>query len=666
MSGSQLQLSKWGEGFIDYVLNEFDARCPPRQILHALHSSGYTHIQFPAIEECLQHYGRIPYQNRPTNAAIWQSAQSVAPAPSTQQIRATTFTPSPAVQANTFQTHDPNAQQTPRVTFTPPAVVQANTSQTHHSNNQQTPRVTFTPPAVVQANVSQVHHSYAQQTSRDTLTPPAVIQANISQTHHSNTQQTPRVTFTPPAVVQANVSQTHHSYAQETPRDTFTPPAVVQANISQMHLSNTKQTPRDKRGKMSSSRLSEFFVDYVLNEFDARCSPREILNALHSFGFTQIQFPAILGCLQHYGRIPYEYKPTNAAIWQSAQSIAPAPSTQQIRVTFTPPPAVQGNTSQTHHPIAQQTARVTFTPPAVVQANISQTHHSNAPQTPRVTFTPPPAIQANISQTHHLNAQKTTHHSNAQKTPRVTFTPPAVVQANVSQTHHSNAQQTPRNTFTPPAVVQGNISQMHHSNTQKTPRDTFSPPAVVQGNISQMHHSNTQETPGDTCAPLAAVQANTPQMHHPSTPQTRDNFTPPPADVQARNLHWDAQADKFSLAAYRAGRGLGQIKAQLCRQGYLVTSPEVAASLISQGVEQNLRSWVNNAPPFHWNFQTQTMSGTMALDAHSKVETVVSLSPLFFTQNRSTQTSDLQIYTVVKSTHQEGDVEIGPAEGGFP
>ena len=631
MSGSQLQLSKWGEGFIDYVLNEFDARCPPRQILHALHSFGFTHIQFPAIVECLQHYGRIPYQNRPTNAAIWQSAQSVPPAPSTQQIRVTTFTPSPAVQGNTFQTHYPNAQQTPRVTFTPPAVVQANISQTHHSNNQQTPRVTFTPPAVVQANVSQAHHPYAQQTSRDTFTPPAVVQANISQKHHSNTQQTPRVTFTPPAVVQANISQTHHSYAQKTPRDTFTPPAVVQgnisqmhlsntqktprdifsppavvqANISQMHLSNTQQTPRDKRGKMSSSRLSEFFIDYVLNEFDARCSPRQILNALHSFGFTQIQFPAIVGCLQHYGRIPYEYKPTNAAIWQSAQSISPAPSTQQIRVTFTPPPAVQGNTSQTHHPIAHQTARVTFTPPAVVQANVSQTHHSNAPQTPRITFTPPPAVQ-------------------------------------------------------------GNISQMHRSNTQKTPRDTFSPQAIVQGNISQMHHSNTQETPGDTCAPLATVQANTPQMHHPSTPQTRDNFTPPPADVQARNVHWDAQADKFSLAAYRAGRGLGQIKAQLCRHGYLVTSPEVASSLVSQGEERNLRSWVNNAPPFYWNFQTQTTSGTLALDAHSKVETVVSLSPLFFTQDRSTQTSDLQIYTVVKSTHQEGDVEIGLAEGGFP
>lgn len=140
---------------------------------------------------------------------------------------------------------------------------------------------------------------------------------------------------------------------------------------------------------------------------------------------------------------------------------------------------------------------------------------------------------------------------------------PRATAANTPQTHHSNTPQTPHDGFTLLPFVQANTSQTH---PQQTPRETSSSPAVVDADISQTPHSNTQKT-GDTA------------------------------------LHWDTEADQFSLAAYLAGLEIGQIKAQLCKHGYVVTSAEVAASLISQGVEQNLRPWANSSS-FTWDFQT--------------------------------------------------------------
>lgn len=154
-----------------------------------------------------------------------------------------------------------------------------------------------------------------------------------------------------------------------------------------------------------------------------------------------------------------------------------------------------------------------------------------------------------------------------------------------------------------PRATSANTSQTHHSNAPQTPHDSFTPLPVVRATTSQTHLSNTQQTPRDTSASPAAVDADTSQTHHSNTQQTQDSLTPPPAGVHARELHWDTEADQFSLAAYLAGREIGQIKAQLCEHGYVVTSAEVAASLISQGVEQNLRPWTNSFP-FPWDFQT--------------------------------------------------------------
>lgn len=72
----------------------------------------------------------------------------------------------------------------------------------------------------------------------------------------------------------------------------------------------------------------------------------------------------------------------------------------------------------------------------------------------------------------------------------------------------------------------------------------------------------------------------------------------PPArnsnNKQARTLHWNTQADIFSLAAYRAGYGVLQIKTQLRVHGYRATVAEVAASLRRLG-ERNLRMWDNES-----------------------------------------------------------------------
>ena len=169
-------------------------------------------------------------------------------------------------------------------------------------------------------------------------------------------------------------------------------------------------------------------------------------------------------------------------------------------------------------------------------------------------------------------------------------------------THASIRQFTPKATS---AIT----SQTNHANTLQTPppHDSFTLLPVVQANSSQTHHSNTRQikTPRDSSSlPPAAVDAYTSQTHHSNGQQTRDTSTPPPAGVHARAFHWDTEADQFSLAAYLAGQEIGQIKAQLCRHGYVVTSADVAASLISQGVEQNLRPWANPAPTFRWDFQT--------------------------------------------------------------
>lgn len=151
-----------------------------------------------------------------------------------------------------------------------------------------------------------------------------------------------------------------------------------------------------------------------------------------------------------------------------------------------------------------------------------------------------------------------------------------------------------------PRATAANTPQTHHSNTPQTPHDSFTLLPVVQANTSPTH---LQQTPRDTSSSPAAVDADTSQKHHSNTQKTRDTLTPPPAGVHAPALHWDTEADQFSLAAYLAGLEIGQIKARLCKHGYLVTSAEVAASLISQGVEQNLRPWANSSP-FTWEFHT--------------------------------------------------------------
>ena len=84
----------------------------------------------------------------------------------------------------------------------------------------------------------------------------------------------------------------------------------------------------------------------------------------------------------------------------------------------------------------------------------------------------------------------------------------------------------------------------------------------------------------------------------------RNGYNPTKAEVVA-NLHglgaqnvswgvvavpkfrWDAQADTFAMAAHRAGQSVSQISAQLCRNGYAVTTAEVTASLNKKGVVLN-------------------------------------------------------------------------------
>lgn len=118
------------------------------------------------------------------------------------------------------------------------------------------------------------------------------------------------------------------------------------------------------------------------------------------------------------------------------------------------------------------------------------------------------------------------------------------------------------------------------------------------------------------CAtPTNSFQQN---PENPNTERTRDTPTPPP-DVEVPPLRWNSEADRISLDLYHSGKRVPQISAQLCSNGYKVTSEQVAASLTSQG-EQNLRWHAEHhpPPPSGWDAQADAF----AIDAHNLGETV--------------------------------------------
>ncbi|MCJ1346460.1 hypothetical protein MMC31_004677 [Peltigera leucophlebia] len=308
---------------------------------------------------------------------------------------------------------------------------------------------------------------------------------------------------------------------------------------------------------MSDPQLSERYVEYVLDEFDAFNTPHQILHALHSEGHVGMQINAILECLQQYGRIPHHDAPTNVAISQSAQSVAPANTSQAQNLNTNQTLSTQNRAEQAH--------------------TLRWNTHADALSL---------AAYREGYGVRQIKAQLRSHGYRA------------------------------------------NLAEVATSLRSLGERDLR-----MWGNKS----------------PERFAPANI------SVERTCGNPTRPPVG-KAPALCRDAWADRFSLAANSAEQGVWQIKGQQRDHVYSGPLTQATTSLRRQG-ERHSRSRGRNDPLFRWNFQTPKKS--LALDAHRIVKTVVRLSPLLFRQDRSARLSDLQIYTILKSTYL-GDAGMTP------
>lgn len=101
------------------------------------------------------------------------------------------------------------------------------------------------------------------------------------------------------------------------------------------------------------------------------------------------------------------------------------------------------------------------------------------------------------------------------------------------------------------------------------------------------HGHHLQEIPATSAnqgepGPSTATQN---ALEFPASPAASGTFeTDDDLDDPGPTLPWDAQADEFTISAYRGGKSEDYIWVTLRRYGYDITRPEVVASLIKQGI----------------------------------------------------------------------------------
>ena len=85
------------------------------------------------------------------------------------------------------------------------------------------------------------------------------------------------------------------------------------------------------------------------------------------------------------------------------------------------------------------------------------------------------------------------------------------------------------------------------------------------------------------------------RVHGRAIDNVNPNYRPPynentaAAIIYGHCLAWNDLAGTFSMSAYRVGFSVGQIWYQLIQNGYAVSTAEIAASLIAQGIDKNMR-----------------------------------------------------------------------------
>lgn len=335
---------------------------------------------------------------------------------------------------------------------------------------------------------------------------------------------------------------------------------------------------------MSNFQLSEGYVDYILDEFDASIPPHQILHAIQYAGQKGIQLDTIVECLHQYGRIPYQQDKSIKTMIIEQPVPAPAPAPVQT-------PLLPVNIAQIQNPVTKQT-RSTQRGPAAVR-------------TRRISWN----MQADILSLAAYRAGQGLKQIKA----------------------HLRSHGYKANLADIAASLRRQGEQDVRLRNNKPPSQKVAPPT----NNNNNNDNNALPVPKPNTTERICTRRPSPPA--PQHPVQRGNTKP----------------NRALLAAFSAERGIGrQIGDQMHHQGFSHRVIEVGArppaTLSLKGQEErddDIRLRLKNERKIRRNFRTWKYP--LAMDAHRVVETVVTLEPLLYKQDRYAEMSDAQIYTIL-------------------